>query len=111
LPVRDCSRKHLESARLVDGVAFHQDALGALGERPTPERAFKVVVLGEAAQHDVDRALPVVDVGVGDVGKDAPLGRLLDEGRIGRVEQDDHRAGGFLNDLLDQAERVVGAFP
>jgi hypothetical protein len=30
-------------------------------------------VLGEAAQHDVDRALPVVDVGIADVGEDAPL--------------------------------------
>ena len=25
--------------------------------------------------------------------------------------QDDHGTGGFLDDLLDQAERVVGAFP
>ena len=52
--------QHLEGARLVDRVAFHQDALGALGERAAPEGAFEVVVLGEPAQHDVDRALPVV---------------------------------------------------
>ena len=56
--------QHLEGGRLVDGVAFHQDALGALGEGAAPERAFEVVVLGEAAQDDVDRALPVLDVGV-----------------------------------------------
>jgi hypothetical protein len=31
-------------------VAFHQDALGALDERAAAERAFEVVVLGEAPQ-------------------------------------------------------------
>jgi hypothetical protein len=31
--------------------------------------------------------------------------------RRSRVEEDDDRAGGFLHDLVDQAERVVGAFP
>ena len=77
----------------------------------TAERALQVVVLGEAAQDDVDRALPVLDVGVGDVGEHAPLRRLLDEGRIGRVEQDDHRARGLADDLLDQPEGVIGARP
>ena len=71
--------QHLEGGGLVDGVAFHQDALGPLGQRAATERAFEVVVLGEAAQHDVDRALPVLGVGVGDVGEDAALGCLLDE--------------------------------
>ena len=47
--------QQVEGAALVDGVAFHQDALGALGQRATSERAFEVVGLGEAAQHDVDR--------------------------------------------------------
>ena len=103
--------QHLEGARLVDGVAFHQDALGAFDQRAAPERAFEVVVLGEAAQHDVDRALPVLDVGVADVGEDAALGRLLDELGVARVEQDDHRAGGFAHDLVDQVERVLRALP
>src|SRR5215216_398015 len=71
--------QQLEGTRLVDGMTFHQDALGALGERAAAERAFEVVVFGEPAQGDVDRALPVVNVNVGDVGEDAPLGRLLDE--------------------------------
>jgi hypothetical protein len=31
-------------------VTFHQDALGALDERAAAERAFEVVVLGEAPQ-------------------------------------------------------------
>ena len=103
--------QHLERARLVDGVAFHQDPLGALGEGTAPECALEVVVLGEAAQDDVDRALPVASVGVGDVGEHAPLRRLPDEARIGRVEQDDHRARGFPHDFLDQAEGVMGACP
>ena len=53
--------QHLKSAVLANGVAFHQDALGAFGQRPAPERAFEVLVFGKAAQHDVDRALPVLD--------------------------------------------------
>ena len=28
---------------------------------------------------------------------------------IGRVDEDDHRAGGLLHDLLDQGESVIGA--
>jgi hypothetical protein len=48
--------QHLEGACLVDAVAFHEDALSALSQGTTPERAFKVVVLGKAAQHNVDRA-------------------------------------------------------
>jgi hypothetical protein len=71
--------EHLEGGRFVDGVAFHVDALSALGYGAAPEGAFEIVVFGEAAQHDVDRALPFLGVGVGDVREDAPLGRLLDE--------------------------------
>src|SRR5215218_4118205 len=63
--------KHSEGSVLVHRVALHQDPLGALGDRPTHERTFQIVVLGEPAQHDVDRALPVPGVGVGDVGEDA----------------------------------------
>jgi hypothetical protein len=74
-----------------------------------PNAPLEVVVLGEAPQDDVDRALPVLGFRVGDVGEDAALGRLLDEVRIGRVDQDDDRAGGLLHDLLDQLERVPGA--
>ena len=101
--------QHLERARLVEIVALHQDALGTLGQRAAPERSLQVVVLGEAAQHDVDRALPVLDVGVVDVSEDAPLGRLLDELGIAGVDQDDHRAGGLPHDLVDQVERMLRA--
>ena len=44
-----------------------------------------------------------------DVGEDAPLGRLLDEAGIGRVDQRDHRAGRLADDPLDQAEGVIRA--
>jgi hypothetical protein len=54
--------QQFERAVLVDRVAFHQSALGPLGQRPASERAFEVVILGEPAQHDVDRALPVLHV-------------------------------------------------
>lgn len=39
---------------VVDGVAFHQDALGAFDQRSAGKCAFEVVVFGEAPQHDVD---------------------------------------------------------
>jgi hypothetical protein len=66
--------KHLERGRLVHRVAFHEDALGPLGDGPVPEGPFQVLVLGEAAQDDVDRALPILGVGVADVGEDASCG-------------------------------------
>src|SRR5450755_183140 len=43
--------------------------------------------------------------------KDAALGRFADERAVGRVQQHDHRAGGFADDLVDQRERVLRAFP
>jgi hypothetical protein len=50
--------------------------------------------------------LPVLDVGVADVGEDTSLGRLADELRVAGVQQDDHRAGGCADDLVDQLECV-----
>ena len=61
--------QHLERARLFDRVAFHQDPLRTLDQRATSERPFEAVVFGEASQDDVDRALPVLDVRVTDVGR------------------------------------------
>ena len=92
------SRSIVKARALVDAVALHQDALRALDDRPAAERALELVVLGEPAQDDVDRALPVVDVGIGDVREDTPLGRLLDELRIARVDERDDRAGGLADD-------------
>jgi hypothetical protein len=52
--------QHLEGGCVVDGVALDDDApWRARGWRCAGTR-FEVVVLGEAAQHDVDRALPVL---------------------------------------------------
>ena len=67
-------------------MAFHQDALGPLGDRAARECALEIVVLGEAAQDDVDRALPVLALGIGDVGEDAAFGRLPEEARIVRAD-------------------------
>jgi hypothetical protein len=103
--------QHLERAGFVDAVAFHEDALGSLDQRAAPERGFAVVVFGEAAQDDVDRALPVLDVGVADVGEHAALGRLFDEFGIAGVQEHDDRAGGFAHDRVVQIERVLRAFP
>ena len=52
--------------------------------------AFEVVVLGEAARDDVDRALPV-----------------LDESGIWPVQKGDDGAGGLAHDLVDPVERVL----
>jgi hypothetical protein len=53
--------------------------------------------------------LPLGRAGVSDVGEYAAHRRLLDELRVRLVDQDDHRTGRLLHDLLDQAERVIGA--
>jgi hypothetical protein len=71
--------QHLEGLPLVDLVALHEDALGALGLRAAAERALQVVVLGEAPEGDVERALQLLRGAVDDVGEDAALGGLVDE--------------------------------
>ena len=47
---------------IVDRVAFHQDSLCSLYQRAASEGALEIVIFGEPAEHDVDRALPVFDV-------------------------------------------------
>ena len=91
-------------------MAFHENALRSLGDRSAAEGAFEVVVLGEAAQNDVDRALSVLGVGIGDVGEHAAFGCLLDEVGVGRMDEGDDRARGLVHDLFDQVESVLGAF-
>jgi hypothetical protein len=46
--------KHREGGLLTDRVALHQDPFGALNDSTAAKRAFEIVVLGKAAQHDVD---------------------------------------------------------
>jgi hypothetical protein len=45
------------------------------------------------------------------VCEDAALGGLLDEAGVARVEEDDHGARCFPNDLVDQLQRVLRAVP
>jgi hypothetical protein len=71
--------QELEGARSVDRVALHQDSFRPLDLGSPPEGAFEVVVLSEAAQHDVDRALPVPRVGICDVGEDATFRGFSDD--------------------------------
>ena len=54
--------EHPERPVGVDPVAGHQDALRLLDHRPASECALQVVVLGEALQGDVDRALQLLRV-------------------------------------------------
>jgi hypothetical protein len=39
---------------------LHQNPLGSLDHGPAAERTFQVVVLGEAPEHHVDRALQLI---------------------------------------------------
>jgi hypothetical protein len=98
--------QHVERARLVDRVALHEDALRSLDQGAPSERALQGVEFREALQHDVDRALPLAGVGVADVGEHAAAGGLLDEVRVAGMEQDDHWAGRFADDPVDQVESV-----
>src|SRR4029453_13873145 len=87
--------KQLEGGVLGYRVALHEDSLGALRDRAPPECALQAVVLGEAAKHHVDRALPFgpfLAFTVGDVGEYAALGGFADESRIRLMDEEDHRA-------------------
>ena len=48
---------------------------------------------------------------LGDVGEDPALRGLVDVRGVVGVEDRDHRARGFTNDLGDQIERMLGAQP
>jgi hypothetical protein len=41
-----------QRAGLVDGVALHEDTLGALGQRAASERPFEIAKFGEPAQNE-----------------------------------------------------------
>ena len=82
LASREWSRSISKAVVVVDRVAFHQDALRPLDDRPAPERALEVVVLGEAPERRCRSSSAVLRVSVRDVGEDTPLGRLADEGGV-----------------------------
>jgi hypothetical protein len=58
-------------------VTFHQDAVRAFDLSSAAERALEVVKFGEAAQDDVDRALPILDIIVRDVREPPRLDACL----------------------------------
>jgi hypothetical protein len=101
--------QHRERVIGVDRMALHQDPLRLLDERAPLKCVLQVVVLGEALEGDVDRALELRRVGVDDVGEDSALGCLADVRRLLGCQQRDHRAARLVDDLLDQLERVLGA--
>ena len=56
--------QQLERLVGVDRVTCHQDPLRLLDRGPAPERSLEAVVLGEALQRDVDRALQLLEAAV-----------------------------------------------
>jgi HAD superfamily hydrolase (TIGR01458 family) len=91
-----------EGAGLVDAVAFHQDALGTLGQRVAPERAFELVILGEAAQHDVERVALIMN---DEVKEDFAQLDEVDEDAGAVIVGDLGSAFGY--DVLNRAFRLV----
>jgi len=101
--------KHLECSFLIDAMAGHQDPFRLLDRGAAPERPLQVLVFGKALERDVDRTLQLFGVGVDEVRENAAFCSLVDVRGIPGREQRDHRAGGFVDDLRDQLERVLGA--
>lgn len=69
--------EQLEGALVVDAVDGHENAFGAFDRGAAGESALEVVVLGEAAEHDLECRLQLLRVSVGDVGEDAAFGSLV----------------------------------
>ena len=63
--------QQLEGLFLINRVPFHQDPFRTLDGGAASERSPKVVVLREAAKHNVHRTLPIINVVVRDVSKNA----------------------------------------
>ena len=98
-----------ERALLVDRMAFHQNPLGAFGDRPPGECSFQIAVLGEPVERDLDGVAPVDLVAVPNLGEDpAPRSFLHELGR-GRMDVHDDRACCPTNDPFDQEERLRAA--
>jgi hypothetical protein len=93
-----------EGCTLAYSVAFHQDSLRPFDERAAAERPLEALILGEAAEHDLDHVLPGRRIVVDDVGKDAEPRRFSDEVVVGNGENRNHRAGRLLDDAVDQLQ-------
>lgn len=101
--------QHLKGCILANRVPLHQDPFGPLDNRAASECALEVLVLREPPQHDVNRALPILDIAIGDLREHTTLGRLLDETRIWLMQEGDYGASRLTNDLVDQLERMLRA--
>ena len=91
----------------VDRVPRHQDSFRLLDDGASPEGALQVLVLGEALERHVDRALQLLGRRVDEIRKNAALGRFEHIGRVFCRKQRDDGAARFLDDLLDQLERML----
>jgi hypothetical protein len=87
-------------------MALHEDSFCALCDRAPFEGSFEVAVFGEAPKDDLDGVLPLLHVTVGDVGKDTASRSLNHKRRIRRVQERHNGAGGLVDYLLDELERV-----
>jgi hypothetical protein len=76
-----------------------------------PERALQVLVFGEAAQRDRERALQLLGwvAAIDDVGEDAARRGLVGVLGILCREERDHRTRSVSDDLRDRLERVLRA--
>ena len=74
-----------------------------------PKAPSQVVILVEATERDLERALQLLGVAVDQIGEDAAPRRLIDERRVLAREQGDHRAARLAHDALDQLERMLRA--
>ena len=101
--------EEIEAVLVGDSVALHEDALGAFDHRAAAEGAFEVVEVRETAQHDVDRALDLRGLTMGDVRENASLRGLAHERGVVGMEQGDHGARRLLDDSRDVVEGVLGA--
>jgi hypothetical protein len=71
--------RHLERPLSVDRVAGRENALRLLDQSAAPERSLETLVLAEALQRDVDRAVELLWRAINDVGEDSAL-RVLPGG-------------------------------
>ena len=111
-----CSRaarlaaQKLERLALVNAVALHDHALGALDDGTSTKGLFEALVVVIAAKHDLELALQLACLGPGELAEDAELGGLGDERRIVPLEHQDHRTDPLVGDLGDELERVPRVF-
>src|SRR4051812_9224322 len=104
----------VERPPLVDAVALHDDALGALDQRAALERGLEALnVLDElallrvAAHGHLDGGLDRLRFPEARVAEDPALGGGADERGVLVLEDGDDRPARELADLLDELERVA----